>query len=84
MRYLSLLSLLACAALLACGQEPAPTASGPAGRRFGVGGALAEIFSGKEHVGRPMGMYAARRDTLATVPSDQTSDRLSSAPGGRA
>ena len=30
MRFFYLLSILACAALLACGQEPAPTASGPA------------------------------------------------------
>ena len=30
MRFFYLLSILACAALLACGQEQAPTASGPA------------------------------------------------------
>lgn len=32
MRFLYLLSILACAALLACGQEQAPTASGPAAK----------------------------------------------------
>ena len=80
MRYLSLLSILACAAWLACGQEPAPTASGPAGKAS-ADCTLAEIFSGKEGCQAdpsldevPAGYVppVAPADTLATAPADTT------------
>ena len=77
MRYLSLLSLLACAALLACGQEPAPTASGPAGKASASADCtLAEIFSGKEGCQADPSLdvvpdgYVPPVDTTATAPAD--------------
>ena len=78
MRYLSLLSILACAAWLACGQEPAPTASGPAGKAS-ADCTLAEIFSGKEGCQAdpsldevPAGYVppVAPADTTTTAPAD--------------
>ena len=83
MRFFYLLSLLACAALLACGQEQAPTASGPAGK-VSADCTLAEIFSGKEGCAEdpsldevPAGYVApsdstetAVEDTVATAPAD--------------
>ena len=81
MRYLSLLSLLACAALLACGQEQAPTASGPAGKASASASAdctLAEIFSGKEGCQADPSLdvvpdgYVPPVDTTATAPADTT------------
>ena len=77
MRYLSLLSILACAALLACGQEPAPTASGPAGKASASADCtLAEIFSGKEGCQADPSLdvvpegYVPPVDTTATAPAD--------------
>ena len=91
MRYLSLLSSLACAALLACGQEQAPTASGPAGKASASADcSLAEIFSGKEGCREdpsldevPAG-YIPPVDTTATAPADTLAtapaDTLATAP----
>ena len=88
MRYLSLLSLLACAALLACGQEQAPTASGPAGKASG--GDLFDLFKagGSTIVG--VDSTAAETetpaDTTATAPSDTTEaavvDTVATVTGG--
>ena len=79
MRYLSLLSLLACAALLACGQEQAPTASGPAGKASASADCtLAEIFSGKEGCQADPSLdvvpdgYVPPVDSTATAPADTT------------
>ena len=94
MRYLSLLSLLACAALLACGQEPAPTASGPAGKAsagdlfdlFKAGGStIVGVDSTAAETETPADSTAtAPADTLATAPADTVAAVTGGGGGGDA
>ena len=86
MRYLYLLSILACAALLACGQEQAPTASTPAGKASASDCTLAEIFSGKEGCQADPSLdvvpegYVPPVDSTATAPADADSTGTGTAP----